>query len=136
VKQFISIILSIFLLVSSTGLTYAKHYCGSFVMLEKITFGEEQLSCGMAMEKDACADTEEEEEHSCCDNEFTTIDTDDNFAMSSFDILIQDHFVTAFVAVFVFENTTNLKASQPKFVDYNPPPLLKDITILYETFLI
>lgn len=134
-KQLISIVLSIFLLVSSTGLTYAKHLCGDFVMMEKITFGEAELSCGMAMANDAC-DGEENQEHSCCDNEFTNITTDDNFAMSSFDIVFQDNFTAAFITVFVLEHPTRIKEASPAFLDYNPPPLLKDIPILYETFLI
>lgn len=134
-QKIFSFILSLLLLLSSTGLTYAQHYCGDFKMMEKITFGEEHLSCGMAMVDTACGD-EDQEEHDCCDNQYTSITTDDNFAQSSFNSVLNDNFVAAFVSVFVLEKAYVKAEEQPHFSKYNPPPLLKNIPLLYETFLI
>ncbi len=134
-QKVFSFILSLLLLLSSTGLTYAQHYCGDFVMLEKITFGEEEMNCGMAMMDDDCGD-EEEEEHDCCDNQYTNVSTDDNFAQASYDIVLNDVVVSSFVSVFVLEQTLINNQELPQFSEYNPPPLLKNISVLYETFLI
>ena len=123
------------LLLSSTGLTYAQHYCGDYKMMDKITFGEEQLSCGMAMADDLC-EGEEEEKHDCCDNHYTNISTDDNFAQATCDIALNDAFVTSFVSVFVLEQAVISNHELPQYSEYNPPPLLKNIPVLYETFLI
>ncbi len=134
-KKIFSFILSLLLLLSSTGITYAQHYCGDFVMMEKITFSEEALSCGMSMTEDDCGD-ESEITHDCCDNQYTTVSTDDNFSQASFDVVLNDVFVASFVSVFILGDTTVANQELPQYSEYNPPPLLKDIPVLYETFLI
>jgi hypothetical protein len=118
VKQIISIILSIFLLVSSTGITYAQHYCGEFMMVD-----------------DACGD-ENEEGHDCCADQYTTISTDDNFAHATYDFVLNDTFVAGFISVFVLEQVLSSKQELLQYSEYNPPPVLKNIQVLYETFLI
>lgn len=100
VKQVISIVLSLLLLLSSSGLTYAQHFCGDYEMMSKITLGEAHLSCGMEMMSATCEDTHDAM-HNCCDNEYTAIDVDDNFATSSFDFQLNPVFVIAFVSIFV-----------------------------------
>jgi hypothetical protein len=135
-KQAVSIFLSILLLVSSSGIAYAQHFCGDFEMLSQITLGEKHLSCGMAMTTAPCGTEGPSEDHNCCDNEYTKINTDDNFAMSSFDFQLNPSFVAAFVNVFVLELPAEGDTTQPGFLAYHPPPLVKDIPVLYETFLI
>ena len=134
-KPVISILLSVLLLASSTGITYAKHFCGDFEMMAEVTLGEKSLSCGMAMEDSACAD-EEAEGHNCCDNEYVQVVVDDNFANSNYDIDIHQPFVAAFVAIFVLQELYDFDDSPDFLSDYRPPPLYKDIPVLYETFLI
>lgn len=135
-SKLISILLSVLLLVSSTGLTYAKHYCGDFEMLAEVTFGEKQLSCGMVIESSSC-DGEETVDHNCCDNEYTQIETDDNFAKATYNLdLYQPFFVTVFVSVFVQQKFFYSDPTHDIFSDYRPPPLYGDYTVLYETFLI
>lgn len=134
-KQIVSIFLSLLLLASSTGITYAKHFCGDFEMMAEVTLGEKSLSCGMVMEDKACGDGAATE-HNCCDNEYTQVDVDDNFAHASFDYDFQQPFITAFVSVFVLQELIDID-EVPNFQgDYHPPPLYKDIPVLYETFLI
>ena len=134
-QRLFSFILSLLLLLSSTGLTYAQHYCGEFKMMEKITFGKEQLSCEMAMIDDACGD-ENEDEHDCCDNQYTNISLDDNFAQASFDIIFNEAIVVSLISVFVLDQSEISNQEFPQFSEYHPPPILKNIPVLYETFLI
>ncbi|MEM7085119.1 MAG: hypothetical protein AAF489_02995 [Bacteroidota bacterium] len=134
-KQVISIVLSLLLLLSSSGLTYAQHFCGEYEMMSKITLGEEHLSCGMEMMSSTCEDSHEDD-HNCCDNEYTTIDVDDNFATSSFDIQLSPVFVIAFVSVFVVQEPYNYDQNFDYYKDYSPPPLGEDLQVLYDTFLI
>lgn len=136
VKQFISISLSLLLLLSNTGIAYAQHFCGEFEMMSKITLGHEKLSCGMAEVTDSCDEAHESEEHSCCNNQYTEIDIDDTITQSTL----------AFQAVSIFDlvkrpldglSSEILILKKPiVYITYNPPPLLKDIPVLYETFLI
>lgn len=126
--------MSLLLLTSSTGVTYAQHFCGEFEMMAKITLGQEKMSCGMVME-DACGD-EQKETHSCCDNEYSQVETDDNFATADFNFQINPVFAATFVSIFVLQTETVLNKEQTFYAQYHPPPLIKDIPVLYETFLI
>ncbi len=133
-RKFISIVLSILLLLSSSGIAYAKHYCGDFEMMATVTLGEKQLSCGMSMEVPDCDD--EKETPDCCDNEYTSVETDETFNKANFEFSPDKTFFTAFAAVFVYTVEIIEDAEDPSYTDYDPPPLEQDLQILYETFLI
>jgi len=134
-SKIISILLSLLLLLSSTGITYAQHYCGEFEMISKVTLGEEHLSCGMAMEVPGCEDNDDNDYH-CCDNQYTSITTDDDFAKANFNIDFNHSIALAFVSIFVLQQLVDYEKSLDEYTFYHPPPLQKDILVLYETFLI
>jgi hypothetical protein len=134
-SKVISILLSVLLLLSSTGITYAQHYCGEFEMLSKVTLGEEHLSCGMAMEVSDCEENNALDDH-CCDNQYTSVITDDNFAKANFNIDFHQSFVLPFVSVFVLQQLVEHQTSLDNYTLYYPPPLYKNIPVLYQTFLI
>ncbi|MGB0789496.1 MAG: HYC_CC_PP family protein [Marinirhabdus sp.] len=133
-KLCVSIGLSVLLLASSSGVTYAQHFCGDFEMIAKVTLGEKHMSCGMAMETSPCGD-EHEKDHDCCENHYTTISTDDNFAKAGHDLHLQNT-VAPPAAIF----SLPIKIFAPTAVfhcnKYNPPPLIKNLPILYASFLI
>ncbi|QIE59376.1 hypothetical protein G5B37_07300 [Rasiella rasia] len=134
-KQIFSIALSLLLLLSSSGIAYAQHFCGDFEMMATFTIGEKSLSCGMASVDDGCED-EEAEEHTCCDNQYTKVTTDDNFSTSQDTFQVPTNFVAAFVSVFVLQFETSAATEVAELWHYKPPPLIKNIPVLYETFLI
>jgi hypothetical protein len=134
-RNIISIILSVLLLLSSSGITYAQHYCGDMEMLSKVTLGEEYLSCGMAVEADGCEENDSET-HKCCDNQYTSVNTDDNFSKVIFNINFDQPCVVALVSVFVNQKTANFDETTSHFPLYHPPPLYMDIPVFYESFLI
>ena len=123
------------MLLSSTGITYAKHFCGDSEVLAEITLGEKYLTCGMNMEADSCGD-EKQEDHKCCKNNYEKVNTDDHFAKVSFDAQLNVPFVASFVAVFVLQQVTFASQTQTNYTDYHPPPLDKDIPVLYQVFTI
>jgi len=134
-KQLLSILLSALMLLSSSGLVYAQHFCGDYEVLTEITLGEKHLSCGMAMTDSACGD-EHAEDHDCCDNEYTKVNTDDEFTKASFNTEFQHGFLSAFISTFVFDNITEEVVSETYYKNYYPPPLFEDLPLLYETFII
>ena len=131
----VSILLTVLLLFSSTGITYAQHFCGSFEMMAKITLGEEQMSCEMVVIDD-CGAEDDKEGHGCCDNLYTSVDVDDNFASSSFEMQIDPTVAIAMISVFVLVQEVTDTVTNTFYVDYSPPPLGDDFLVLYETFLI
>lgn len=134
-KQLTSILLSILLLASTSGVSYAQHFCGDFEMMAVVTLGEEELSCGMSMKTDSCGD-EDTEEHSCCDNQYTKVTTDDNFNASEYELQLSSNFIVAFTSVFVVQSQEIASLEVVNYKEYDPPPLIKNLPVLYETFLI
>lgn len=131
--------------MSSTGMTYAQHFCGGYKMLSKITLSEASLSCGMTMSLDLCDQNEaedddhqdQEKKHGCCDTTYTKIVVDDNFSPSYLDIDIPIVFIPVVPISFSVENEVVVASSdENEYFKYRPPPLWRDIQVLYETFLI
>lgn len=123
------------LLANTSGVAYAQHFCGDFEMMATLTFGKEQLSCAMVAVEDDCA-TLDAESHNCCDNQYTKVITDDNFNTSKDTIKVPLNFVAAFVSVFIVQIENIESANVQSFSEYNPPPLIKNLPVLYESFLI
>ncbi|MDN3724503.1 hypothetical protein QRD02_08920 [Aequorivita sp. SDUM287046] len=138
-KKTISIFLSILMLASSSGIAYAQHFCSGMEMMAEITLGQKMLSCGMDAEahnSDCDEESEYSPSHECCDNHYTEVQIDDNFAKASFDLKLNKSFAATFVSVFVLQEVEIASAEKTFFADYSPPPLERDLNILYETFLI
>jgi hypothetical protein len=134
-QKAISILLAVLMLASSTGVTYAKHFCGDYEVLSTITFGEKSLSCGMSMDSDNC-DDDKQEPIDCCKNKYNNVDTDDNFAKTSFNLHLNAPFVASFVAVFIIQQVEINQQAHHLYADYDPPPLDEEITILHQVFII
>ena len=134
-KTLVSILLSSLILLSSSGISYAKHFCGPFEVIAKVTFGEESLSCGMVMESSPC-DHEKEEKHSCCSNKYLKVNTDDHFNKTAFDFNLDSSWLFVASEVFQFDEVIILPQKTTVVNCYRPPPDTRDLNILYETFLI
>ena len=135
-KQIISILLTLLLLISNTGITYAQHFCGGHQMMAKVTIGQERLSCGMAPVKDLCDESHQSDTHSCCNNLYTQV---------AFDDTVEQPIVEFQLTPPLKANTTTFSASVYEIITlqkevvysiYNPPPLIKNFPVLFDTFLI
>jgi len=136
VKQITSILLTLLLLISNTGITYAQHFCGGHQMMAKVTIGQERLSCGMAPVKDLCDESHQSDTHSCCNNLYTQV---------AFDDTVEQPIVEFQLTPPLKANTTTFSASVYEIITlqkevvysiYNPPPLIKNFSVLFDTFLI
>jgi hypothetical protein len=136
VKQFISILLTLLLLISNTGVTYAQHFCGGYEMMAKVTLGHERLSCGMAMVQTDCDQAHENKTHSCCNNQYTQVDLDDTLAQTVFQFQITPTFNSINTAISSAVSEILKHQKEGVYVKYNPPPLIKDLPVFFETFLI
>ena len=135
-KQIISILLTLLLLISNTGITYAQHFCGGHQMMAKVTIGQERLSCGMALVKDLCDESHQSDTHSCCNNLYTQVAFDDTVEQPVVEFQLTPPFKV---------NNTTFSASacevltpqkEVVYTLYNPPPLIKYFPVLFDTFLI
>ncbi len=132
-KNVVSILLSTLLLLSSAGVTYGQHYCGGKVVADALMLGAKQLTCEGYM---LPTNSEQMEKPGCCKDVFHQVITDDNYASSSFDFNLNIAFLATFVSVFVLQEFIVYSSKAITFSEYLPPPLLKDIQVLYQSFLI
>lgn len=140
-QKTISIFLSLLLLSSATGIAYGQHFCGGHLAKSMIAFSEAALDCGMEMKKPAPTCEHETSEktslhkNDCCDNQLHQVETDDYFTGSGYAFTFHKDFIAAFVSVFVLRQIEHVSTT-PEILRYFPPPLDKDIQVLYQVFLI
>ena len=125
--------MTLLLLASTTSWTVGKHYCMDRLM--DVSFFADADDCGMGMAfSEGISETEEK--NSCCDDEIVIVEGQDDLKLS-FDQLTFDQ--QLFVASFVPSNINlfeGLEENVAPFRDYSPPPLIRDVQILDQTFLI
>lgn len=122
--QILSSFLAILVLASTVSWTVDKHICMGRVM--DISLFSHADDCGMSMDM----------EKSCCDDESFTVQGQHDLKMSFDDFsLDQQVFIVSFVHTYfhLMEEDTEEPNS---FSEYNPPPLIRDIQVLDQTFLI
>jgi hypothetical protein len=141
-KQTFSIILSFMLLASHMYLTIGTHFCGGEAIETKIILGETQLGCDMMDREEPCDDVANSnksntdlDETPCCENEYQTIQSTNEFVKDAAQIAFNVDFAVAFIYT-----TLNLdffpESTHQVYTEYISPPLEKDIQVLFQTFLI
>jgi hypothetical protein len=118
------------------------HYCGGEAVETKVMFDKTHLGCGMPDMDISCEEPIQTntrdvtiEKIPCCENEFQTIQATDEFVKDITPVTFSVDFAVAFI--YATANNELLSNSAPQsFTDFSPPPLEKDIQILFQTFLI
>ena len=126
----IAVILALLVQVSTFSFTVDKHFCGS-ILVDSAVFSSAK-TCGMNM--NSAIDASEED--SCCTNEKTEVDGQDELKISFSTLdLEQQLFLTSFTYSYIniFEGKPLLEIP---FIHYSPPLLVSDIQILDQVFLI
>ena len=135
-KQITSILLTLLLLISNTGITYAQHFCGGHQMMAKVTIGQERLSCGMALVKDLCDESHQSDTHSCCNNLYTQVAFDDTVEQPIVEFQLTPVFDVDNNAIISSVSEILTLQKEVVYSIYNPPPLIKNFSVLFDTFLI
>lgn len=138
-NRMVSILLSAFLLVSHINLTIGTHYCRGHAIETKILFGETHMSCGMADMDEYCdahgAGDLSNISSSCCENHYQALPESDDFLKDAPQINVPVGLIAALVDPILNGELFPKKALQ-SYTDYLPPPLEKDVQVLFQTFLI
>ena len=126
-RRIVSVLLLFFVLVSSTGFTLAKHFCGE--SLAHISLIDEAKTC--------CGDEEKEMPSDCCHDEFEQLVLDDSQLnhqtlqlqpLTFFALSVCAHFLS-------FSPEATLPAS-PWTAFHSPPLPSTDVYLRVESFLI
>lgn len=141
-KKVFSIILSFILLVSHISFIIGTHYCGGEAVETKVMFDKTHLGCGMPDMDLSCEEAVQTNTHDatienipCCENEFQTFQFTNEFVKEATPVTFTVNYAIAFIyATANFELFSNI--APQSFTDFSPPPLEKDIQVLFQTFLI
>ncbi|MDF1573348.1 MAG: hypothetical protein P1P82_17195 [Bacteroidales bacterium] len=141
-RKSFSILLSVILLAGQMSVAIGTHFCGGEAVESKIIWGETHLGCGMMDMEEPCDDAEKSNTNElhfdkipCCENEYHTVQATNEFVKDA----AQTTFNVEFAVAFIY-TTLNLdlfpESTHQFYSDYSPPPLEKDISVLFQTFLI
>jgi hypothetical protein len=133
-KKTASILLALFFLVSSSHLSFATHFCGGEAFKHALLFTTSDLECGM--EDVSEAQTEEcESGYNCCDTKIIELKIKDTFQATDMVVSFQPEFIFVKIASILFSVPTT-ENNVTLYKDYQPPLPEKDISVLFQSFLI
>ncbi len=128
--------MALIVLFSTMSFSLDMHYCGDHLV--DFSFAEKVDTCMMKAEMSKTSSSCEvmEMEMDCCTDVEVVVEGQDDLKIS-FDQLTFDQQV--FVASFVYSYISRFEGFDNDvvpFKDYAPPPLIRDVQILDQTFLI
>ena len=126
--------LALIVLLSTVSFTVDSHYCGD-TLVDSSLFGHVE-TCGMEVQQQSPSSECDISKKDCCSDEQVIVEGQDTLK-TSFDKLDKDQqlFVAAFIHTYInlfFESQEDFNS----YRDYTPPPLVRDIQVLDQTFLI
>ncbi len=133
-RKITAVLMAFVVLLSTMSFTYSEHYCGDF-LVDSALFSKAK-SCGMEMEIASVESDCNSFKKDCCSDEVKKIEGQSNLKIDFNNLTIpQQEFVVAFTYSYLnlFDETINDKVS---FLDYSPPLVDKDISVLYQVFRI
>ena len=118
------------------GLTFSTHYCMGRAVDSELMIGKHELSCGM-MGMDAACETTGSNMMApgCCENEFISIEIEDDYQITKVKFSLESHFVIAFLNTFILYQFNEVE-QLITYADHLPPPLEQDYQSLYQSFLL
>ncbi|MCX2743907.1 hypothetical protein OO013_08520 [Mangrovivirga sp. M17] len=120
----------------------ATHICGGIPMLSEITFGSKNLDCGMELENTHEGYHDQNPNQTilkgpkCCDNHYQSIETDDitvpsKVSLDSYNYVFITSFLVAFSPEVITSDDLNSNLRKPFL-----PPVINDLTVMHEAFLL
>ena len=95
-----------------------------------------ELTCGMEGMDMSCESTGTDiMEPGCCDNDFISINTDEDYQVVKTEFTLGANFLFAFAYSFLFDHLKNIEPSIA-YTDHHPPPREQDYLALYQSFLL
>lgn len=126
--------MAILVLLSTLSFTVDSHYCGD-VLVNSSLFGHAE-TCGMEVQQKKISSECDIIKKDCCSDEQIIVDGQ-NELKTSFDMLEKEQ--QLFVAAFFYAYINLFEEPQTdinSYGDYSSPPLVRDVQVLDQTFLI
>lgn len=134
-KQILSILITIIFLSGQIGIHTATHFCGGEISDQSLGIFKADLGCGMENDEPSTCDNDNSlKEASCCNDLVVSLKVKDSFKSQTKEL----KFDTS-VAILVDRTLDLFNGGSDysiEFISYIPPPLIKDIPVLIQSFLI
>lgn len=134
-RKVISILLVFVVIFTTSGFTISSHICKGKKVETVVGFRKLDVSCGMEeAKKEMSCSNENQFNSNCCQNEFQTFLMIEDYVQQVFELNVSPSFI-----VFLFVTMDlNLETGFKNLVYdvYLPPPIQKDIPVLFQSFLI
>ncbi|MCO6499098.1 MAG: hypothetical protein J5I47_01830 [Vicingus serpentipes] len=135
-EKLLAIILSFVILVTSMGFTISSHICGGKKVKTVMGMIHSDVSCGM--EEDNNSNSCEKGvmiASNCCQDEFQLVQFDEDCTQQANEVKLNKELSAVLITVVL--NLVSLETTQEVFYsDYSPPPLVRDVPVLIQSFLI
>lgn len=126
--------MALIVLFSTFSFTVDEHYCGN-VLVDFSLFGKAK-SCGMELQQAMNSQEQHLDKKGCCEDQTLSIAGQHDLKISLEKLIFEQHkFVAAYVYIYL-NHFEGLPENIVPFNHYPPPILIKDISILDQTFLI
>ena len=126
-KNVTSILLSFIFLISTTGFSINKHFCGGHMVAVQFFSTEEPESCCDGMDMPA----------GCCHNESEYYQLDETFNLAKVSFETAPNFVFTFIVRIILNDLfTSTDTYKAKYLCYKPPLIELDIPVLVQSFLL
>ncbi|PVW13480.1 HYC_CC_PP family protein [Marixanthomonas spongiae] len=132
--KFGAVSMAFLVLFTTMSFTVNMHYCGE--MLVDYSFTQHVKTCGMDVQTSSESCDSSTTKDSCCNDKQLVVEGEDNLKLSFENLSLQQQ---TFVASFVYSYINLFQVVEEKndsFSYYSPPYLIKDISVLHQTFLI
>ena len=135
-KKLIALFMAFVLLGSQVGYSIATHYCGGEVSDRAISLLGEELGCGMESMENSCASTNNGiSEKSCCDDESSVYQLNEDFQQKQRSIESQTNFLAVFAINYFLLFDTEQVAENYQ-VPPQPPLIQQNTQVLFQSFLL
>ena len=126
--------MALLVLFSTFSFSVEQHYCGD-ILVDYSFFGKAE-SCGMEMQQFNESHDDNLDKKGCCEDQTLAITGQDDLKIS-FEKLSteQQLFVVSFIYSYI-NLYEGLDTKIVPFKDYSPPPLIRDVQVLDQIFLI
>lgn len=133
-RKITAILLSLLILVMTSGFTISSHYCAGKRVKTVVGVSKEKGGCGMMESVNSC-DSGSTMTSNCCKDTFQEVKMVQDYT-PTFEKAVEKNpaFALLFACTSYFQS--DQKSAHPSEQAYSPPPLIKDIPVFIQSFLI
>lgn len=137
--RFLHIILSLLLFFSSAGVVVNQHFCQG--ELKTVGLYVKAKSCDHSTvatctsKKNCCEKSKSIEEDNCCHDEAVFIQMDEDLKQTFYTFQTTTIDFVAVLPVVLKKALPSISLKEISYINYHPPPMVRDIYILIQSFL-